>query len=193
MPRNFNLQLPKDSVGAGKWLLGILLAANLVAAYFLLFPPGGSPKQLEQEALDLRSQVLQRTLLLKQTRANVEKIERGRGQGEQFINAYFLGARTASSTLVDELSRTATDAKIKPKEHSIQMEDIEGSDNLKMMTINGNYEGTYADLVDFIHRVDRSPRLLIIESLSATPQQGKDRLNVNVKMDTFVRDEGAGQ
>ena len=123
---------------------------------------------------------------------DVGQIERGRTQGDQFLGTYFLTARTASSAIVDELNKAAKESKITPKEHSIQLEDIEGSDNLRMMTVNGTYQGTYADLIEFINRIDRSSRLLIIESLAASPQQGKGTLNVVVKMDTFVRDDGAG-
>jgi hypothetical protein len=41
-----------------------------------------------------------------------------------------------------------------------------------------------------VHEIDRSPRLLIIESLTAAPQAGSDDLNVSMKLDTFVRDNG---
>lgn len=192
MLKDFSLQMPKGPVAIAKLLVGVLAAANLVAGYFTLYPPGGSPEELERQLAGLRAQLLQRTQLLQQTRTNAQTIERGRSQGDTFIDTYFLTARTASSTLVDELSRAAKEAKITPKEHSIQTEEIEGSDTLKMMTINGNYEGTYADLIEFINRLDRSERLMIIESLNATPQQGKGVLNINVKVDTFVRDEGKG-
>ncbi len=192
MLKNFNLQLPKDAKGYAQWALALLVVCNLVAAYFWLYPPGGSPKDLEQQITDLRAQVLQRNLLLRQTRAHAGTIERGRGEGTQFLDAYFMNARVASSTIVDELSQAAAQTKITPKEHSFQVEDVEGSDTLKMMSINGNYEGTYTNLIDFINRIDRSKRLLIIESLGATPQQGKGKLNVNIKMNAFVRDEGNG-
>src|SRR3954447_13942705 len=142
MPKNFNIQLPKDPKGYAQWGLGLLLILNLIAAYFWLYPPGGSPRELEQQITDLRAQVLQRNLLLRQTRTHAGTIERGRGEGTQFMNAYFMNARVASSTIVDELSQTATQTKITPKEHSLQVEDVEGSDTLKMMSINGNYEGT---------------------------------------------------
>jgi len=190
MLKNFNLQIPKDPAGIAKAALVALLLCNLVAGYFVLFPPGGSPKELDEQVTNLRAQVLQRTVQLKLMRAHAEKIQRGRGEGDQFLNTYFLTARTSSSSIVDELSRSAKEAKITPKEHSIQSEDIEGSDTLKMLTINGNYEGTYADLIEFINRIDRSSRLLIIESMNASPQQGKGRLNINVKMNTFVRTDG---
>ena len=189
MLKNFNFQVPRDPVGFAKWALAMMVVLNLVGLYFVLYTPGGSPQELEQQITDLRAQILQRTLLLKQTRANVSKIELGRGEGDQFLNSYFLTSRTSASSLVDELSRAAKEAKITPKEHSLQTEEIEGSDTLKMVSISGNYEGTYADLIQFVNRLDRSPRLLIIESLSATPQQGKGLLNINMKMDTFVREE----
>jgi Tfp pilus assembly protein PilO len=59
------------------------------------------------------------------------------------------------------------------------------------MTITANYEGSYANLMRFIHEIDRSPRLLIIEALNAAPQQGSGILNISMKIDTFVREDGS--
>ena len=67
-------------------------------------------------------------------------------------------------------------------------EAIEGSDTLSMLTITGNFEGTYADLLKFVNQIDRYPRLLIIEQLTASPQAGTGLLSVSVKLNTFVRD-----
>ncbi len=58
---------------------------------------------------------------------------------------------------------------------------MEGSDTLDMLQISANFEGTYPDLVHFINLLDKSNRLLIIESLNATPQQSGGRLNVMLK------------
>ena len=49
---------------------------------------------------------------------------------------------------------------------------------LDMMQITANYEATYADLVRFVNLIDKSSRLLVMESLNATPQQGGGKLNV---------------
>lgn len=186
MPKNFSAKTP---AGIAQIALAVLLVANLVAAYFVIWPLGGSAADLEQQMIALRAQVLQRTNLLKLSRVNVDKIERGKAEGDKFMQSYFLTERSMSSTIVDELNRAAKESKITPKEHAVSMEDIEGSDTLKMMAINGNYQGTYADLIEFINRIDRSDRLLIIESLNATPQQGKELLNISVKMETFVRED----
>jgi hypothetical protein len=58
-----------------------------------------------------------------------------------------------------------------------------------MMTITANYEGTYRNLLNFISELDRSEQLLIIESMSAAPQQGSNTLTVSMKIDAFIRDE----
>jgi hypothetical protein len=62
-----------------------------------------------------------------------------------------------------------------------------------MMQITANFEGLYPDLIHFINLLDKSDRLLIIESLNATPQQSGGRLNVQLKLDTFVREDGVEQ
>jgi hypothetical protein len=104
------------------------------------------------------------------------------------LGNYFLERRTAYSTLLSELVEAANQSKIKPREHAYATEPIEGSDSLSMMTITANYEGTYSDLMHFVHEIDRSPRLLIVEALNAAPQQGTNILVVNMKLETFVRE-----
>jgi hypothetical protein len=181
---------PKDATAAAQQVLILLLVLNAVAAWFVWRPLGGSPAELEQQLLELRAQVLQRRLILERTRQNVSKVEAGRSEGDVFMDRYFLGERTAYSNILGKLVQAAQEAKVKPKEHAFATEPIEGSDNLAMMTITGNYEATYADLMAFINKVDRSPGLLILESLNATPQQGSaGLLNVNMKLDAFVRQD----
>jgi len=70
------------------------------------------------------------------------------------------------------------------------IEFVDGSDSLAMMTITADYEGTYANLMKFVREIDRSPRLLIIESLNAAPQQGTNILAVSMKINAFVREDG---
>jgi hypothetical protein len=185
---------PRNAAAVAQNLLVVLLVLNLVAAWFVWRPLGGSPAELEQQMIDLRAQVLQRRVILERTRQNVSKVETGRSEGDGFMQSYFLGERTAYSNILGELVQAATQSKVKTKEHAISQEPIEGSDDLAMMTITGNYEGAYPDLMQFINRLDRSSGLLIIESLNATPQQGAaGLLNVNMKLNAFVRQDSAPQ
>jgi Tfp pilus assembly protein PilO len=191
MPRNFNA-----AVGITLWwrvALGVLLLATIGAAWIVMYPPGGSADELHQQLAALESQTAARRALLASTRQHVAAVEQGRTEGDKFLNQYFLARRTAYSTLLSELVDAADRAKIKPKEHAYATEPIEGSDSLSMMSISANYEGTYANLMRFVHELDRSPRLLIIEALNAAPEQSGGTLNISMKIDTFVRDDGSAQ
>src|ERR1700676_2176027 len=189
MPRSFN-----GAAGITlRWriALGVLVFVTVGAAWIVMYPPGGSADDLQQQLGALESQITARRTLLANTRQHVAAVEQGRAEGDKFLNQYFLARRTAYSTLLSELVDAADRAKIKPKEHAYATEPIEGSDSLSMMSISANYEGTYANLMRFVHELDRSPRLLIIEALNAAPQQSGGTLNISMKIDTFVREDGS--
>lgn len=191
MRSNFKLsvQSPTD---LARLVIGVLVALNLVAAYFVLRPLGGSPDELRSEVRDLTSQLRQKKAVLERTRVFVSKIQSGRQQGDQFLAQYFLPSGKAYSMVLSELIDLANEAQMKPKESTYSMEPIEGSDTLSTMTISQNLEGTYPQLIHFINALDKSPRLLIVESLQATPQSAGP-LNVVLKLQTFVREDGAAK
>jgi type IV pilus assembly protein PilO len=170
-------------------VVGVLLAANLIAAGILLFPPGGSAEDLERQMASLQGQASTKRALVEKTRANLKAVELGRNEGDRFLSTYFLPSRARSEMLLSELGDAAKDSKIKAKETSVSIEPIDGSDTLSMMSIVANYEGTYADLLHFVHEIDRSSSLMIIESLNAAPLAGTNLLSVSMKLDTFVRDD----
>jgi Tfp pilus assembly protein PilO len=199
MPRNSDAKSSMGSSERGRKrelvvrvILGVLLAANMVAAGLVLFPIGGSAEDLDRQLTGLQAQVTSKQALLERTRRHAEAVQLGRTEGDQFVNDYFLASRTAFSTLVGELESAATQSKIVQKETGYSQVPVDGSDSLAVMSVSAAYEGVYADLMRFVHELDRSPRFLIIESLSATPQQGSDKLSVTLKVDTLVRDDGSG-
>ena len=189
MPRNFSAM---RAATLWRMVLGVLLAANLIAAVFVMYPPGGSADDLERQRATLVAQAASARTRLTQTTQHTSAVEKGRSEGDKFLDDYFLARRTAYATLLTELVGAADEAKIKPKEHAYATEPIEGSDSLSMMTITANYEGTYANLMRFVHAIDQSPRMLIIEGLNAAPEQGNNNLAISMKIDAFVRDDGSG-
>jgi type IV pilus assembly protein PilO len=201
MPANFDLKrlagqlgdlkaVKKDPRILVRLLLGLLLAANIVAAFVLFKPWAASAEELERQLGQLRQQVQQKKASIDRLRVLAKKVEQARQEGNEFMKEYFMDRRVASSTIVSELKQTAESAGIKQKEHSFVIEPIEGSDTVSMMSISGNYEGTYDNLVRFINGMDRSPRFLILESLQAVPQKNAAALSVTLKLIAFVQ---AGQ
>jgi hypothetical protein len=193
MLKSFNVWPPNNPRAVIRLVLGVLLAANLVAGYFVLRPIGGSPQELSDQATGMRTQIRQQQAVLDRTRTLASKIESGRAEGDQFMSKYFLPRRTAYSAIMADLNDLASQTKVTPKEGAYSIEPIEGSDTLEMMQLSVNYEAAYPDLIRFVNLLDKSDRLLVVESLNATPQQGGAKLNVMLKLDTFVREDGSAQ
>jgi hypothetical protein len=169
-------------------VLGTLLLGNLVLLGLMLYPPGGSLIELEDRLVSLRQRSLQQNRNLDRLRTLTTRVRTSRAAGEKFFASYFMDRRKAASTIVSELSSLAKQAGIRPKEHSFILEPVEGAEDLSIMTVNGAYEGSYADLIQFLFRIDQSPRFLIIENLSAAPQQAPGLLNVSIRFHVFVKE-----
>lgn len=187
MPRNFRVAL-RDPRVLVRALLGVLLAANLGAAVMAFKPFGGSADDLRRERGELQARLAQLQTHLAQTRKLASKVQSARTEGDNFLGRYVTDRRTMSSTIFEEMDRTAQQAGIKPRDRNVELSPIEGSDTLEMMSITAGYEGPYESLEKFVNLLDRSPRFLIIESLVAAPQQGGQMLNVTLKLDTFVKE-----
>jgi hypothetical protein len=194
MLKSFNVWPPNNPRALLRLGVGLLLAANAIASYFVFRPFGGSAQELRRQAADLNTEIRQKEGAVKRTRALASKIETGRSEGDQFMGKYFLPRRNAYSMIVSELNDLALQAKIAPKESAFAIEPVDGSDTLLMMQVSANYEATYQDLVRFVNLLDKSNRLLVVEGLNATPQQGGAKLlNVMLKLDTFVTEDAASQ
>lgn len=201
MPRNFNLNFerptltlaglrePKFLVRAG---LGVLLAANLVAAVFAFHLVGASPQSINDELNAARLRLLAAQTKLSRSKMLAGRIDKGRDEGSSFLSSYVTGRRHTYSTIIGEITELAKTAGMNMKEATIApLDAVEGSDDLDMMTISVNFEGGYPQLIRLVNLLDRSPRFLIIESLQAAPQPKGDILTVNLKLNTFIREEPA--
>jgi len=170
--------------------LGVLLLANLVAAAVVFKPWASSVEDLERQAAALRQQVHQQQSTLERMRGVADKVERARVDGDRFMEKYLLGKRSMASTLTQELERMARKAGIRQKDTTFSFEPVEGSDTLTKVAITAVYEGSYADLMQFLNLLDRSERFLIVESLGAAPQQGGILLGVTMELSALIQEGG---
>lgn len=173
--------------------LGVLLAANLAAAGFAFHIFDRSPEDLTGElAAALTSRQTEEVRLLR-SRSLAANIDKGKAEGEQFLADFMTSRRVTYSTILSELTESAKAAGMdKPGATISPLDPIQGSDDLDMMSISLNLEGTYPQLMKFVNLLDRSQRFLLIETLTVTPRAKTDVLTVNVKLDTFVKDDKDG-
>lgn len=180
----------RDRRNAVRLILGVLLAANLAAAWFTFHTPGGTPEDLERELADKRSQLILRRQSIERIKDQAARTAAAREAGEAFLRAYFLPRQHAYSLLEIELANAARRSGVRPRERNTSFEPIEGSDTLGVLAINANFDGTYADLMELLHAIDRSRHLLILEQLQASPQQSGATLAMTLKLNAFIRMEG---
>jgi hypothetical protein len=190
MPRSFNLSGVKwsDPQVGMRALLGVLLAANLAAAVIAFKPFGGGADDLRRDRQQLQQQLAQLNAQVRQARNLAAKVQIARSEGDKFLDGYVTDRRIVTSTLDGELFRMAKEAGVGLLPTTLNMEPIEGSDTLSMVTINTNCSGTYANLVKFVNLLDKSDRFLIIESMTAVQQQSGNNLSVSLKIDTFIKE-----
>lgn len=172
---------------AARIVLGTLLALNLAAALLLLEPFGGSPEGLEASRARLESQLRQQRESLEGVGALATKMQTGEAEGARFIQAYFLEQRRAASEILQTLDAMERGVGIRPRGKTFGTEAIEGTTEYVMLTIAANYEGTYADLIEFGSAIDHSERLLILDSLQVAPQQDGQTLQIQAQLYGFVR------
>lgn len=196
MAKNSKIKAPvaakrANTAQTARVVLGLLVVLNLAAAWYVLYPPGGSAETLEQELVSLQAQLKQSKTRLEESKKHAGAVEKGRGGADEFLSKYFVPLRSAPTTFLTELNQIATRAGIKDRGITYSPDVIDGSEELGMLTITANFEGTYKNLLSFVREIDRSPNLLIIESLNATPQQGSNVLTVAIKMEAFLREDGS--
>lgn len=188
----------KDPRVVMRAIIGVLLIANLVAAVFAFKPFGGSADDLRRQTEALRSQLVHAEANLATSQRLVDKVQLARTESDKFLTKYVVDRQAMASTILEELSKLASEAGIKQGQQTFSQEQVEGSDTMTMLTISAGFEGSYASLAKLMNLLDRSPRFLIIENMVAAAPQvqtgpavpaGEKPINVTLRIDTFVRDE----
>jgi type IV pilus assembly protein PilO len=192
MTRNFELKgaQVKDPRVMMRVIIGVLLVANLTAAILAFKPFGGSAEDLRTEQQSLSAQLTAARTRLATSQRLVDKVQTARREGDQFLGEYFMTSSEASALVLTELTELAKESGIKMGQAQFSREEVEGSNSLVMQSWQVGFEGTYANFAKFVNLVDKSPRFLIIENMSAAApqQQGGQSLNVTLKIDSFIRD-----
>ena len=195
------IRLPRMSVKdpriAMRVIIGALLVANLAMAVIAFKPFGGSADDLRKDQARLSAQLRQLQTNLEKSRQHVAKIEIARTEGDDFMAKFIMDKRSAPATMVEELSKAATDAGVRVLPDTFSYETLEGSDTLQMLAIAAPFEGDYAGLAKLVNLLEKSPRFWIIDEMSLNaPQQqnqkaaaAQQNLNVNLKLLAFVRDD----
>ena len=170
---------------------GSLALLNAIALYFFLSPPGGSRQDLELESVQVSSQIRATQAQAAKSHGLADHVQTASEQTSAFSDKYFLPKRTAYVTIFEEIQRMAKASGIQPRDAGWTEEPIEGTSDLSLLTVSANYEGTNGNLMKFLYEADRSPMLLILDQLAASPQQHGNQITTAIRFQAIVREPAA--
>ncbi len=165
---------------------------NLIALYFYLSPPGGTREELELDSAQVQNEIRAAQIQSGKSRGLAAHMETASEQAAAFSAKYFLPRRTAYVTIFDEIQRMAKASGIQEKDAGWSEDPIEGTDDLTLLNITANYEGTNANLMKFLAEADHSPMLLVLDTLTASPQQKNNTIDASLRFQAIVREPAPG-
>lgn len=181
--------------GARYWLqiTGVTLALlNAVALFLYLDPPGGTRRELLQQSLQVRNEIAATRTSAVRLKTVAANVQLGNTQSSAFETIYFLPRRAAYQRVIGELQRMAQASGLQEGDRVYSEEPIEGTANLTLLNIAANnYQGTYDNLMHFLHEVDKSPMLLMLDTLMASPQQTGGRINASLRFQAIIQEDGS--
>jgi hypothetical protein len=170
----------------------VLLLANAVAVFLYIFPPGGSEAELLDRRDQLRAEIRSARMNTGRLHSVSGKVETGSRQATAFETQYFLPERLAYAAVIAEIQRLAKAAGVEEREAVYSKEPIEGSDDLSVLNTGARFQGTYANLMHFLNESDKSPMLLMIDTVRATPQQHGGEIDTEIRFQAVIRENSEG-
>ena len=168
--------------------LGLLAAFNVIFYFLAVYPLDAREEQRQAFITGLQQQAAAKTAEVEKLRLIAGKVEQARSEGDSLLQTITLERNTTFSKLVAELVTAASESRVETRESNFDLQPVEGAEQYGAITITANFRGEYANLVQFLNRLDKSEQFLIIESLGATPRSDSTELQITMKIDTFVRD-----
>jgi Tfp pilus assembly protein PilO len=190
-----SLNLKSIQGGVRFWLqttVGILAIANAVALFLYFDPPGGSRAELMSQSQRLQFSIHAAKAQAMRLRKVSTQVQLGGRQAADFQSRYILPKRLAYESIMAEIQRMAQGSKLTERDGQWTEEPIEGTSDLSLLTNTVNFEGSYESLMRFLYEVDRSPQLLMLDTLTATPQKG-GQITAQVRFQAVIREEQTPQ
>jgi hypothetical protein len=197
MPSSFDwrsLGSWKSRSGPYFWLrmtLGALAILNAAALFLYLAPPGGSRQALTAESQSLNVSIAAARRQSLRLKTVSEQVQVGGEQAIDFESRFIFPKRLAYESIISEIQRMAQTANLAQRDGQWTEEPIEGTADLSLLTNTVNFEGPYTSLIRFLHEVDRSPKFLMLDTLTATPQKPGEVL-AQARFQAVIREEPSG-
>jgi Tfp pilus assembly protein PilO len=165
--------------------LVLLVLNGLVFAAYTL-PRALQVRNAKARAVDVRSELDRERAATAALRRQAETIRANAADTERFYREVAVGGRDELIPLLEEVDKMATAPGFKASTRAYQYKEVRGAD-LTRVGIGVAVEGSYAQLVGFLDRVERSPRFLTIDRIGLTGGSATGSPSLRVELSTYFR------
>ncbi len=147
-------------------LLAGLLAVNILF-FILALKPGGQRAREQAEVFrELGQDLESRRETVKRLRNIAANLGQARHQGLEFHRDKFLPKPTGFSILMEEVDKLARANRVRKSTVTYSLSDVQGQPELNEVHVTTVLEGDYANIVEFVNQVERSPQFMIIDNIA---------------------------
>ena len=169
-------------------LLAALGCLNLLALFFCLKPPGGTAGELARTIEQQHRQINTTRLQTIRWRKLASRVRQSGTEVADFQKRSFLPKRVAYAQIISEIARMSKSAELQERDGVFTEEPIEGTLDLALLNVTSSFQGSYENLMRFLHEADRSSMLIIVDNLQASPEQKGGQINVSIRFQAVIRD-----
>ena len=171
-------------------ILGVVTVLDLACYLALVRPSLRATQDRDTRIATMTADVAQARSALEALQGRAGRLDALDREGIELVQQIALPRKSAFSDLLTELGAASQNSGIEMRETSYAIAPLEDNEEYGLLAVDATFRGEYADLIRFLHHLDRAELFFIISSLGATPR-GEDDLNelqISIRFDTLVRD-----
>lgn len=163
----------------------ILLVLNALGFAAYTLPRALQVRNAKARAAGVRGELDRERAVTAVLRRQAETIRANAADTQRFYREVAVGSRDELIPLLEEVDKMATAPGFKPSTRAYQYHEVKDAD-LTRVAIGVSVEGSYAQLVGFLDRVERSPRFLTIDRIGLTGSATASP-SLRVELSTYLR------
>ena len=169
----------------------VLLGLNAAALLAYTVPRGVQERTLTARAVSVRRDAEAARRLVSDLRRHAETIRGNSNDSERFYSEVTQTRRLALLATLEDIEEMASAPGLKPGRRTFKPQEMKGTPLTRVVVLLP-LKGTYGQLVGFLERVERSPRLLTVDRVSIARGRADraDEANLTVEMSAYFKAEG---
>jgi len=165
--------------------VALLLGLNGLAFFAYTLPRTLQVRNATARAAALREEIAGERAMFEARRSEVEAVRANAADSARFYREVVRGERADLLALLEDVEALAAQPALTASARSYGLEEVPGAP-LTRVAVNLSLKASYEELVDFLDRVERSPRFLTVDRISLSGGGAEGQANLRVEMSAYL-------